>query len=63
VLRITPVVPVAGKEPTSVRESRFKARQFNTVNGRTVVIKDSFVYSNKGTRTLPRCFTTQLTVF
>ncbi|KAI9782745.1 MAG: hypothetical protein M1839_004733 [Geoglossum umbratile] len=31
-----------------MRESRGKAKQFTTVNGRTVVVKDSFVYSNKG---------------
>lgn len=33
----------------NVRDSRGKAKQFNTVNGRTVVVKESFVYSNKGT--------------
>lgn len=31
-----------------MRESRGKAKQYTTVNGRTVVLKDSFVYSNKG---------------
>ncbi|KAI4241504.1 MAG: hypothetical protein LQ352_007432, partial [Teloschistes flavicans] len=31
----------------SVRDSRGKAKQFNTVNGRTVIAKESFVYSNK----------------
>lgn len=30
------------------RENRGKARQFTTFNGRTVVVKDSWVYSNKG---------------
>lgn len=30
------------------RESRGKARQFTTFNGRTVVVKDTWVYSNKG---------------
>lgn len=30
------------------RESRTKAKQFTTLNGRTVIIKDSFVYTNKG---------------
>ncbi|KAF8475731.1 hypothetical protein BDZ91DRAFT_689392 [Kalaharituber pfeilii] len=34
------------------RESRGKARQYTTINGRTVVIKDSWVYSNKGFRSL-----------
>ncbi|KAL9580289.1 MAG: hypothetical protein Q9203_006360, partial [Teloschistes exilis] len=33
----------------SVRDSRGKAKQFNTVNGRTIIVKESFVYSNKGT--------------
>lgn len=32
----------------NVRDSRGKAKQFNTINGRTVVVKESFVYSNKG---------------
>ena len=36
------------KEVGNVRESRNKARQYTTINGRTVVIKESFVYSNKG---------------
>ena len=36
------------KDPGSVRDSRGKAKQFSTLNGRTVVIKESFVYSNKG---------------
>ena len=30
------------------REARTKAKQFTTLNGRTVIIKDSFVYTNKG---------------
>ena len=47
------ILKVAGnaegsKENGTVRESRNKARQYTTINGRTVVIKDSFVYSNKG---------------
>ncbi|KAL8689817.1 MAG: hypothetical protein Q9218_004590, partial [Villophora microphyllina] len=33
----------------SVRDSRGKAKQYNTINGRTVIVKESFVYSNKGT--------------
>ncbi|USW46799.1 Putative VPS9 domain, ankyrin repeat-containing domain superfamily, PX domain superfamily [Septoria linicola] len=36
----------------SARESKNKAKQYTTINGRTVVIKDSFVYSNKGFKTL-----------
>ena len=44
VLRITPPQPGDG----SFRDSRGKAKQYNTINGRTVVVKESFVYSNKG---------------
>ena len=33
---------------SSVRDSRGKAKQFNTINGKTLVVKESFVYSNKG---------------
>lgn len=36
----------------SVRESKGKAKQYSTINGRTIIVKDSFVYSNKGFRTL-----------
>lgn len=32
----------------SSREGRGKARQYTTINGRMVVIKDSWVYANKG---------------
>lgn len=38
-----------GPGSNNVRDSRGKAKQFNTVNGRTIVVKESFVYSNKGT--------------
>ncbi|KAF8459031.1 hypothetical protein BGX38DRAFT_1151295 [Terfezia claveryi] len=34
------------------RESRGKARQYTTINGRMVVIKDSWIYANKGFRSL-----------
>ena len=37
-----------GKDAPNMRENKGKAKQFTTVNGRTVVIKDSYVYSNKG---------------
>lgn len=49
VLRIPPLV--AGKEAVqaqNLREMRGKAKQYNTVNGRSVVVKDNLVYSNKG---------------
>jgi hypothetical protein len=49
VLRIlTPLGHFSGKDGLSVRDSRGKAKQVTTVNGRTVVIKESSVYSNKG---------------
>ena len=36
------------KDGAIFRENRGKAKQFSTGNGRTVIVKDSFVYSNKG---------------
>ena len=54
VLRIPPAAP--GAAAGSVRDSRGKAKQFTTINGRTVVVKESFVYSNKGTTSgVPNC--------
>ncbi|RFU32195.1 hypothetical protein B7463_g4151, partial [Scytalidium lignicola] len=41
-----------GKETPNMRENRGKPKQYTTVNGRTVVVKDSYVYSNKGFKTL-----------
>jgi hypothetical protein len=32
----------------TLRESRNKAKQYTTLNGRTVILKESFLYSNKG---------------
>ncbi|KAH7388765.1 hypothetical protein BKA66DRAFT_440434 [Pyrenochaeta sp. MPI-SDFR-AT-0127] len=40
------------KDAGSFRETRGKAKQFTTANGRTVIVKDAFVYSNKGFKTL-----------
>jgi len=40
------------KDGATFRESRAKAKQYSTANGRTVIIKDGFVYSNKGFKTL-----------
>ncbi|KAF2706590.1 hypothetical protein K504DRAFT_437267 [Pleomassaria siparia CBS 279.74] len=40
------------KDTTNFRDSRGKAKQYSTANGRTVIIKDAFVYSNKGFKTL-----------
>lgn len=48
VLRIPPSTGSAGKDETNVRDSRGKAKQLTTVNGRTVIIKENSVYSNKG---------------
>ncbi|CAK3986744.1 related to VPS9 domain [Lecanosticta acicola] len=41
-----------GKDAGNARENKNKAKQYSTINGRTVVVKDSFVYSNKGFKTL-----------
>ncbi|KAJ5926470.1 hypothetical protein N7516_008243 [Penicillium verrucosum] len=40
------------KEENNVRENRGKAKQVTTFNGRTVIIKDNSVYSNKGFKSL-----------
>ncbi|OAX85241.1 hypothetical protein ACJ72_00363 [Emergomyces africanus] len=53
VLRITsPIGSTASKDGSNVRDSRGKARQITTVNGRTVVIKETTVFSNKGFKNL-----------
>lgn len=45
----------SGKEAgQNLREMRGKARIYTTVNGRSIVIKDQLVYSNKGTSWLTR---------
>jgi len=52
VLRIpAPRSHVAGGKEASqnLRELRGKQKIYNTVNGRSIVIKDSYIYSNKGT--------------
>ncbi|KAI3331726.1 hypothetical protein HD806DRAFT_167942 [Xylariaceae sp. AK1471] len=53
VLRIPgPASAAGGKDGVgNLREWRGKAKQYNTLNGRSVVIKDAFVYNNKGFRT------------
>jgi hypothetical protein len=52
----TPQKHANGDPPTnlreSLRESRTKAKQYSTLNGRTVILKDAYVYGNKGFRTL-----------
>lgn len=54
VLRIPPpgAGPGAKDGAPNLREVRGKAKQLSTLNGRSVIIKDSFVYSNKGFKTL-----------
>ncbi|KAI0534346.1 hypothetical protein GGR58DRAFT_520457 [Xylaria digitata] len=54
VLRIpSPFLAAGGKDGVgNLREWRGKAKQYTTLNGRSVVIKDAFVYSNKGFKTL-----------
>lgn len=48
-LRIpNPAAPVNGNDGSNIRDSRGKARQITTANGRTVIIKENSVYSNKG---------------
>ncbi|KAJ5281287.1 hypothetical protein N7478_006659 [Penicillium angulare] len=41
-----------GKEESNVRDNRGKAKQVTTFNGRTVIIKENSVYSNKGFKSL-----------
>jgi Vacuolar sorting protein 9 (VPS9) domain/Ankyrin repeats (many copies)/PX domain len=50
ILRIPP--SAVGKETNNVRDNRGKAKTFPTVNGRTVIIKENMVYSNKGFKNL-----------
>ena len=58
VLRVPGGIPPGGtggvgsKDGGNVREIKSKAKQYATINGRTVVVKDTFVYSNKGFKTL-----------
>ncbi|KAM3472976.1 hypothetical protein MY8738_008605 [Beauveria namnaoensis] len=55
VLRIP---PPGGKEAgQNLREVRGKAKQFSTLNGRSVIVKDASIYSNKGFRTLAQAQT------
>ena len=41
-----------GKDAPNVRDNRVKAKTYPTVNGRTVIVKEHMVYSNKGFRQL-----------
>jgi len=55
VLRVPSPSSAAGGGKDSIgnlREIRGKARQYNTINGRSVVIKDAAIFTNKGFRIL-----------
>ncbi|KAF2131756.1 hypothetical protein P153DRAFT_429982 [Dothidotthia symphoricarpi CBS 119687] len=51
------------KDAGSFRETRGKAKQFTTSNGRTVIVKDAFIYSNKGFKTLNQAQLLHDTIF
>ncbi|EMD61686.1 hypothetical protein GGP41_004275 [Bipolaris sorokiniana] len=51
------------RDTGSFRESRGKAKQFTTANGRTVIVKDAFIYSNKGFKTLNQAQLLNDTIF
>ncbi|RKF79930.1 putative vps9 domain protein [Golovinomyces cichoracearum] len=51
ILRVPNQHAGALEESPNMRETRGKAKQYSTFNGKIVVIKDSFVYSNKGFKT------------
>lgn len=48
VLRIQSTSSNGARENTSIRDSRGKAKQATTINGRTVILKDNMVYTNRG---------------
>ena len=52
ILRVAPAAPGAAKETSNVREGRAKAKTYQTVSGRTVIIKENMVYTNKGFKSL-----------
>ncbi|QIX01855.1 hypothetical protein AMS68_007372 [Peltaster fructicola] len=47
----------------SVRETKTKPKQYATVNGKSVIVKDNFIYSNKGFRTLNQAQILQDAIF
>ncbi|KAF2148684.1 hypothetical protein K461DRAFT_261420 [Myriangium duriaei CBS 260.36] len=63
VLRVAGGVPPGIKEGSTAREAKGKAKQYLTINARTVVIKDSFVYSNKGFKSLNQAQLLNDTIF
>lgn len=52
VLRVPGGGTAAGGAGGNARDNKTKAKQYTTINGRTVVVKDTWVYSNKGFKTL-----------
>src|ERR1700761_6626237 len=42
------IIPGTVAKEGNVRDSRAKAKNYSTVNGRTVILKENTVYSNKG---------------
>ena len=48
VLRIPGALIPGGGPLQSAREGKAKTKQYSTLNGKTVVVKDNLVYSNKG---------------
>ena len=65
VLRVPGGVPPGGANGGggNVRENKAKAKQYSTINGRTVVVKDAFVYSNKGFKNLNQALLVQDAVY
>jgi len=56
VLRVpAPKGHVAGGKDAApnLREMRGKPKVYNTINGRSIVIKDNYIYTNKGFLSLP----------
>ncbi|OAP60653.1 hypothetical protein AYL99_05655 [Fonsecaea erecta] len=42
------IIPATAEKDGNVRDGRGKAKNYSTVNGRTVILKENTVYSNKG---------------
>jgi hypothetical protein len=53
ILRVGSGSGFSGKDVNNIRDNRGKAKSYTTVNGRTVIIKENMVYSNKGTTHRP----------
>ena len=46
------IIPNTTPKEVNVRDSRGKAKNYSTVNGRTVILKENVVYTNKGFKQL-----------